>query len=133
MELVERVEKLLLAAALVAEKLDVVYEENVHAPVLGLEFLGFVVLDRLNKFVDEFLRAHVGHLVVRVPVEDVMSYSVHQVRLAETDTSPYEKRIIAFPGVSARQGGRMGKTVRLAHDKRMKDPGIQVPSPRNVA
>lgn len=56
--------------------------------------------------------------MIRIPVEYVMSNSVHKVRFTETDASPYEKRIIGFSGsLGYGKAGCMGKAVLLPHDK----------------
>src|SRR6056297_204117 len=99
MKTVECMEKFFLRTLLPRQKVYIIYQENIHITILGLEFLGSVIFYRSNKFICEFFRAYVSYfkIFILVIIKKVMSYGMHEVSFAKSYSSPYEKRIICFP------------------------------------
>jgi hypothetical protein len=88
------VKKLGLCAFLAGEKLDVVYEQDVHAPVPFTEIDDAIVADRIDHFVHESLGRNVGQLQIAIVTEDVLSHGMHEVRLAKPHATVDEQRVV---------------------------------------
>ena len=117
-ERVEGVEKFFLRALLASEKLDVVDQEQIRLPIAFAKFHQIVVLNRVDKFVDEKLARKVHDLRVFLLHPDVLADRLHQVRLAEPDPAVNEERVVR-PRGRLRDGEtrRVGDFVVRADDK----------------
>src|SRR5699024_8399583 len=96
MQCIERMEECRLCRFLACEELYIVNQQYIHIPVPVPEGFGLVVPDGVYELIREFFTGQVGNFCVRPVLQHIMSDGMHQVRLAETDTSVYEKRIIRF-------------------------------------
>ncbi len=115
---VEGVKKLLLGAFLVGQKMNVVDEKDIYVPELLLEFMGLVVLDGQDKFVDEFFGAHIGNFCSLYVAEDVIADGVHEMGFPQADTAPEEKGVVGHAGgFGDGQTRSMSKPVRFADDE----------------
>src|ERR1700730_3937326 len=97
MDLVERVEELLLEFLGALEELDVVDEQYVEVAVATLEQRhAGAIPDGLDEVVHKRLRREVAHSEFREQRTDVMSDRVQQVRLAEPRASIDEQRVVGL-------------------------------------
>ena len=97
MKRVECVEKLLLRALFSYNKLNIIDQKHIDAPVLLAELgCGIVVFvsDCIDQFVRELLGGHVHDLGVWVILQNKVCDRVHQMRFAESNTSINEKRVV---------------------------------------
>ena len=119
-QLVERVEELLLRALLVLQELDVVDQQDVDVAVARAELLLPVVTDRVDEFVRELLGVHVADPQLRMHLRGVVGDRVQQVGLAETGVAVDEQRVV---GTARRfgdgDGSRMRKAVAVADHERL--------------
>ena len=116
---VEQVEELLLRAALAAEELDVVDQQQVERPVMPLEFVEGLVLVRAHHVGDVGLGVDVADLGRRVLRQDVVADGLDQVGLAQSDAAVHEQRVVGCRVVGHLQAGGPGQLVGLAgHERR---------------
>ncbi len=117
---VEQVEELLLRAALAAEELDVVDEQQVERAIVPLELVERLVLVRAHHVATRRSRRGCsGCLRRRVGREDVVADRLDQVGLAEPHAAVDEKRVVRSRVVGHLQAGGPGELVGLAgHEAR---------------
>ena len=114
-EVVERVEELLLRALLAGDELDVVDQEEVDRAVLGAELRGAVVADGVDEIVREALGGEVEQAERRVQARDLVTDRVEEVRLAEADTAVDEERVVGLRRqLGDRLAGGLGELVGVA-------------------
>src|SRR5260370_39669659 len=94
-ERIECVKKFLLRTFLAAEKLNVVNAEQVSLAVTLAEFDQVVVLNCVDKFVDEKLARKINHLHVFLFREHILPDRLHQVRFAKTDAAVNKNRVVS--------------------------------------
>src|ERR1700680_1075145 len=92
-ESVERMEELTLRALLPGDELHVVDEQHVDGSITLPEIDDPIVAHSVDHLVHESLGRDVGELEVAIVPQHVMTDSMHQVRLAETDAAVDEERI----------------------------------------
>ena len=93
-ERVEQVEELFLRAALAAEELDVVDEEQVERPVVALELVERLVLVGAHDVGHVGLGVDVADLRVGLALQDVVADRLDQVGLAQPHASIDEERVV---------------------------------------
>jgi hypothetical protein len=76
MQRVKGVEESFLSLVFTGQELDVIHQQNVYISVLGLEFSGLVVLDRIDEVVREFFAGNISHLGSRLQVNCVVTNGV---------------------------------------------------------
>ena len=114
-EVVERVEELLLRALLAGDELDVVDQEEIDGAVLGAELRGAVVADRVDELVREALGREIEQAEARVEARDLVADRVEQVRLAEADAAVDEERVVGLRGqLGDRLAGGLRELVGVA-------------------
>ena len=59
MQSVERMEELFLSLNFAGKELNIINQQNVNIPVTALEFLSFIVTNRVNEFVSKFFRTYI--------------------------------------------------------------------------
>ena len=91
---VERVKKFFLRAFLAAEELNVVDQQKLSLTIAFAELNQIIVLNRVDKFIDEELTRKVHHLGALLLRPDVLADRLHQVRLAQSYASVNEKRVV---------------------------------------
>ena len=117
---VEGVEKLLLYAFLVRQKMNVVNQQHVGFAVFAAKLRQSVVLDRLNKFVGKTFRRNVNNLCVRLVLPHEMPDRLRQMGLSEPRVAVNEQRIVGFSGrVRHRCRRRMCQLIAGTHHKRI--------------
>ena len=122
MKRVEGPEEFLLRLLLSRDELNVVDHQNVELAVARAEFLRRVVAYRADQVVRELFGAYVEYFSFRVCVFDMVADRVHQVRLSESDLSPYKERVVCVSGrFGDGQARGVRKAVRLADDEGRKD------------
>ena len=114
---VEQVEEFLLGAALAAEELDVVDQQDVERAVVPLELLEALVLVGADDVGDVGLRVGVADLGGRVLRQDVVADRLDQVRLAQPHAAVDEQRVVGRRMLGDLQRGGAGELVRLAGDE----------------
>jgi hypothetical protein len=118
-EVVERVEELLLEALLVLHELDVVHEEDVALAVAPLEGDRGVRSDGVDELVHERLGRHVANVLAREVLPDVVADGVEQVGLAQPRVTVDEQWVVRPRRVLGDGlGGGVSETVRRADDER---------------
>src|SRR5262249_57227969 len=93
-EVVERVEELLLRALLAGDELDVVDQEDVDRAIAAAELRRPVVADRVDELVREALGREVGDRHAAEQPGAVVTDGVQEVRLAEPGSAIDEERIV---------------------------------------
>ncbi len=93
----ESVEKLFLGAVLVGEELHVVDQEQIERVVLLLELVEGLALVGLDHVRHELLGMDVEDLAARLVGQQLVTHSVHQVRLAQADSAINEERVVEMP------------------------------------
>jgi hypothetical protein len=114
-EVVERVEELLLRALLAGDELDVIDQEEIDGAVLGAELGGAVVADRVDELVREALGGEIEQAEGRVEASDLVADRVEQVGLAQADTAVDEERVVGLRGqLGDGLAGRLGELIGVA-------------------
>ena len=117
-QVVERVEELLLELLGALEELDVVDEEHVDLAVAALEAGHVLRAHRVDELVHHRLGRHVANALAREQLADVMADGVQQVGLAEPGGPVDEQRVVR-PGraLGDRHRGGVREAVRRADDE----------------
>ena len=110
-ELVERVEELLLELLGAFEELDVVDQQHVEVAVAALEAGHRLGADRVDEFVHERLGGDVAHPLVPEHGADVVPDRVQEVGLAQPGRAVDEQRVV---GPAGALGDGQGRGVREA-------------------
>src|SRR2546425_3080071 len=119
-EIVERVEELLLGPLLARDELDVVDQEEIDRPVAGAELRGPVVADRVDELVREPLGGEIRDGHPREETRALVPDGVQEVRLAESDAAVDEEWVVRSRGkLGDRLACRLRELVRGTHDKRV--------------
>ena len=117
-ELVERVEELLLELLGALEELDVVDQEHVEVAVATLEARHRLGPDGVDELVHERLGGDVAHPLVAEHGAHVVADRVEQVGLAEPGGPVDEQRVVGpARALGDRQRGGVGEAVRRADDE----------------
>ena len=106
---IERVEELLLNSFLPGEKLDIVDQQDIGFAVSTPEFGQFIVLDRFDVLVGEFLRRKTEDLQLWVFLEHIVADGVQQVRFAQPHPGVKKQWVV---GASRRLGHGQSRRVR---------------------
>ena len=106
---IESVKKFLLRSLFSAEKLDIINQKQVGLAVALTEFHQGIVLNSVDKFVDEQLARQIHHLRRFLFHPDILADGLHQVRLAQTNAAINKERIVSTRG---RLGHRQTRGVR---------------------
>ncbi len=124
---VERVEEFFLGAVLAGDELHVVDHQHVDRAEQLLEAHDLAFAKRLHEAVHELLGREVKHPKLGVPGLKLVRDGVHQMGLAQPDTTIKEQRVERDrPTFCHAPGSGMGKLVRFAHDKAVKrETGIE--------
>src|SRR6202012_3465692 len=93
---VEGVEELVLRALLGSEELNVIDEQHIHAAVLVAEAGHLLVAYVGDHLVGELLARDVADGRLRLTALYLVPDSVHEVRLAETDATVEEERVVGL-------------------------------------
>ena len=117
-ERVESMEELLLQALFAGEEVDVVDEQEIYMAIAPAEIGRGAVLDGVDELIGKLLGGDVDHLAAVVHMTDVMANSLHEMGLAEPDTTVDEERIVRA-SERLRNGKARGLTemVAIADDK----------------
>ena len=83
MHMVERVKEGFLRMFFSRHELDIVYQQDVRAPVLPSEFTLCPITDGFDEVAQEFLGGDVGHLLRRALRKRVVTDGLEQVRFAQ--------------------------------------------------
>ncbi len=136
-ELVERVEELLLELLGALEELDVVDEQDVEVAVAALEAGHLLGPDGVDELVHERLGGDVAHPLVPEHGADVVADRVQEVGLAEAGGTVDEQRVVGAAGaLGDRQRGGVREAVRgadhelvegVAGVQRARGPGARRP------
>ena len=117
-EIVERVEELLLGPFLAGDELDVVDQEQVDVAVLGAELRGSVVADGVDELVGEALGGEVEKTQCWIQTGDLVTDGVEEMGLAETDAAVDEQRVVGLGReLGDRLAGRLRELVGVADDE----------------
>src|SRR5439155_3497088 len=101
---------------LAGEELDVVDQQHVDRPIAGPEVDHPAFLDGRDHLVHEFFAGHVSDPPAVMLLQHGMTDGMHQVRLAETDATVEEQRVVRFRRrFCYGAAGRMGKAGVVAH------------------
>ncbi len=118
---IKRVEELSLGPFLAGNELDVVNQQHIHAAIPLAELQNPVVPQRIDHFVHEALRRHVGEFQPAVMPQHVVANRVHQVCFAQTHPAIDEQRVVrARGGLGHGPARRIGKLVGGADDEGVK-------------
>ena len=98
MQRVERVEELFFGAVLAGQELDVVDEQHVDGSVFVPELAHASRGYGGDDLVGELLRREVNNALAREAVVDLVADCMHEVRLAQTDSSIEEQGVVAVAG-----------------------------------
>ncbi|MPM97616.1 hypothetical protein SDC9_144791 [bioreactor metagenome] len=116
----EGIEELFLRAVLVGEELHIVDQQQVERVVAFLELVEGAALVGLDHIRDELLGMDVENLGVGLVLEQLVTHSMHQVGLAETDTAVDEQRVVEMTGRACHMhGGRARHAVGRTFDQRL--------------
>src|SRR6266545_3972040 len=119
-EVVERVEELLLGALLARDELDIVDQEEIDVAVFAAELGGAIVADRVDQFVGEALRGEIEQAQRGVEAADLVADGVQEVSLPQSYSAVDEQGVVGrgrqFGNCLAR---RLGELVRVADDERV--------------
>src|SRR5690349_11130270 len=128
-------EKLFLRPFLLGEKLDVVDEQHVDVSEFVAEAAHAIVTKGVDHLVGEFLAREIANRCVWLSALYFMTNCLHQVRLAHTDATVEEERVIGFRGpFRNRLCGRVRKLVSRADHKGVKSVfGIQLRSEEHTS
>src|SRR5215470_4058037 len=117
-EIVERVEELLLGPLLARDELDVVDEEEIDRPILRAKLRGAIVADGVDQVVGEALRRQIEQAKLWIEAADLMSHRVEEVRLPQADSTVDEEWIVgARRQLGHRLAGGLGELIRVADDE----------------
>ena len=117
-ELVERVEELLLELLGALEELDVVDEQHVEVAVAPLEAGHRLGADGVDELVHERLGGHVADPLVAEHGADVVADGVEEVGLAQAGRAVDEQRVVGpARALGDRERGGVGEAVRRADDE----------------
>ena len=112
------VEELFLRAALAAEELDVVDQQQIERAVIALEIVERLVLVSAHDVGHVRLGVDVADLRGRVRAAGLVADRLDQVRLAEPDAAVDEQRVVRRRMVGDLHSGRARELVGLAGDER---------------
>ena len=117
-QVVERVEELLLELLGALEELDVVDEQHVDLAVAPFEARHVLRAHRVDELVHHRLGRDVANALAREELADVVADRVQQVGLAQPGRAVDEQRVVG-PGraLGDRQRGRVREAVRGADDE----------------
>ena len=118
LEVVVRVEELLLESLFALHELDVVDEQDVAVAIAPLEGQGRRGPQGVDEVVHERLGGDVEDLAPGVVLGDVVPDGVEQVGLAEAGVAVDEQGVVGAPGcLGDGLGGRVGQAVRRGGDE----------------
>ena len=127
MKMVKCMEEFFLRTLLSDDELDIIDEEYVVVPVFLTEFCygkfiaGLSCFQCINQLIGKCLAGHIENFFGRIVLQDHMSDGMHQMCLAQSDASVYEKRIVHFTRrFSNGQRCGVGEIVIASHDKGVK-------------
>ena len=128
-ELVERMEELLLELLGPLEELDVVDQEDVEVAVAALERRHRLGADGIDELVHEGLGGHVADALVPEDGFHVMADGVEEMGLPEAGGAVDEERVVGTGGrLGDRQGRGVGEAVRGADHELVEGvAGIETP------
>ena len=114
---VEQVEELFLRAALAAEELDVVDQQQVERAVIALEIVERLVLVGAHDVGHVRLGMDVADLRGRILLQDLVADRLDQVRLAEAHAAVDEQRVVRRRMLGDLHAGGARELVGLAGDE----------------
>jgi len=121
---IKDVEKFGLSAFFSSNELDVVDEQDVHAPKTVSKLVHSLVTDGVDEFIGEIFGREVTHrggVGDDVVVEDVIADSVEKVSFAESDSAVNEEGIVILPREFGNgETSRIGELVAGADDEIIK-------------
>ena len=82
-KIVERVEELFLSALLPREEMDVVDQQGVDITIILTELGQFVLTDRVDKFIGEFLGRDISDARLGIVHQHLVRHRMHEVRFAK--------------------------------------------------
>ncbi len=103
-------EEVVLGLLLVGKELDIVDDQHIDRSIVVDELLRLVVLDGIDELQCKALGACIDHRAVGTLLVDLVTYRLHKMCLAETDSSIDHKRI--EPGSAGIVGNRLRSGVR---------------------
>src|SRR6185503_18253863 len=117
-ERVERVKELLLHGFLSLEEMDVIDEEEIGFAKAAAKIGGGAVLDRGDELVGELLGSDEGDACLGLPLNNVVTDRLHEVRFAEAGVAVNEKGVVdlAWRLCDGVRGGG-GQLVRFPDDE----------------
>ena len=122
---IERVEELFLCAVLAGDELDIIDHQNIDSTENLFEIHHLAVAQGLHEPVHELFCRKVDHVQIGALGLQFPCDSMHQVRLAQADTTVEEQRVerhrAAFGDAAS---GGMGQFVRLAHNETVKGKAL---------
>ena len=117
---VESVKELVLSGLFARDELDVVDEQHVQRPISFAKIDDPVVADGVDHLVHESLGRDVSERPVSIVPEDVLTDRMHQMRLAQSDATVDEQRVVrAGRCFGDRPAGRVGELIRRSDDERV--------------
>jgi hypothetical protein len=115
---VEGVEELLEDLFLALQELDVVEEEDVHAPIPRLELVHLAATDAVDEVVEEVLRRDVPHLELGVHGSGLEDDGLEEVGLPQAGAAVDEERVVLVPRLLGdRHRRRVREPVRWSDDE----------------
>ena len=115
---VEGVEKFVLGGPLAGNELDIVHQQQIHAPVAGVEVIHRALLDGLDHLDGELIALHIGDLHPGGLGADVLADGQQQMGLAQARVAVDEEGIVIFPRLFRHgQSRRVGKLIGFSHDE----------------